>query len=173
MFKWFNKQSTIKNAFININQSLQCYILSEVIWLISLFWSYIKIWLPFIHSLLLTSSFTCSISESDKNYSFNFNIAQKGEINLIILQQFCLLFKAGKVSKHSVENVYEYRVGGIKNSSNIFSYFDKYKLYTKKSLSYILWRQIHEDLVNKHHLDILKRLDMIEKARMINKSNIL
>ena len=116
--------------------------------------------------------FTCSINNK-KGYSFNFSIAQKWEINVKILQEICLLFKAGKVSKHSVENVYEYRIGGIKYCPNIFPYFDKYTLLTKKSISYILWKQIHEDFVKKHHMDPEKRLVMIEKARMINKSNII
>jgi hypothetical protein len=59
-------------------------------------------------------------------------------MNVKILQEICLLFKAGIVSKHSVENVYEYRIGGIKYCPNIFPYFDKYTLFTKKSISYIL-----------------------------------
>lgn len=109
---------------------------------------------------------------SDKSYSFNF-LAQKGEANIIILQQLCLLFKAGKVSKHWVKNVYEYRINGIRNCPNVFSYFDKYKLFTKKSLSYILWKDIDGDFVNKHHFDTSKRLEMVEKARMINKFNII
>ncbi len=115
--------------------------------------------------------FTCSIC--DKGFNINFNIVEKGEINLIILQQLCLLFKAGKVSKHSVNNVYEYWINGIKNCSNVFSYFDKYKLLTKKSLSYILWKEIQEDLKNKDHFYKLKRLEVLEKATMINKSNII
>lgn len=114
--------------------------------------------------------FTCSIGE--KGYSYNFNISQKGEINVKILQELPLLFKAGNVSSHSVKNVYEYRIGGVKYCSNVFSYFDNYTLFTKKSVSYTLWKQIHADFVKKHHLDPVKRLEMIEKARMINKSNI-
>lgn len=115
--------------------------------------------------------FTSSIS--DKKYTFNFNIAQKGEANIVILEQLCSMFKAGKVSKHSVANVYEYRVNGIKNCSNVFPYFNKYNLFTKKSLSYTLWKEIHGDFINKHHLNKLKRLEMMEKVRMINKSNII
>ena len=114
--------------------------------------------------------FTCSIM--NKGFSFNFNITQKGEINKVILEKLCLLFKGGKVSNHLVEDVYEYRINGIKYCSNIFPYFDKYSLYTKKYMSYILWKDIHKDFINKYHLDPLKRLEMIEKARMINKSNI-
>jgi hypothetical protein len=46
-------------------------------------------------------------------------------------------------------------------------------LLTKKSLAYILWKQVHVDLLNKHHLDTEKRKQIIEKAKMINKSNII
>jgi hypothetical protein len=35
-----------------------------------------------------------------------------------------------------------------------------------------LWKSIQNDLMNKYHLDKIKRIEMVEKARMINKSNI-
>jgi hypothetical protein len=44
-------------------------------------------------------------------------------------------------------------------------------LYTKKSLSYILWKDVYNDLINKYHLDNSKRREIIEKAKLINKSN--
>lgn len=116
--------------------------------------------------------FTCSIGDK-KGFSFNYNIAQKGESNIVILQHLSLIFKAGTVSKHYVKDVYEYRIAGIKSCANVFSYFDKYTLLTKKSISYILWKQIYFDLCNKQHLNPDKRLIMIEKARMVNKSNIM
>lgn len=115
--------------------------------------------------------FSCSIN--DKKYSINFSVAQKGVINIMKLKGLCLLFKGGKLSPHSVDNVYEYRINGVKNVSNVFTYFDKYKLLTKKLISYTLWKQIHSELLNKDHFDKLKRQDMIEKARLINKSNIM
>jgi hypothetical protein len=70
-----------------------------------------------------------------------------------------------------VDNVNEFRIGGLKNCKNIFPYFDTYLLLTKKSTSYILWKQIYEDLLKKYHLDPIKRVEMIEKARLINKIN--
>lgn len=115
--------------------------------------------------------FTCSIGDR-KGYSYNYNIAQKGEDNIIILEHIKSLFKAGKVFNHFVKNVFEYRISGVKACSNIFPYFNKYVLLTKKSLSYTLWKQIYTDLYNKQHLCADNRLIMIEKARMINKSNI-
>ena len=116
--------------------------------------------------------FTCSIG--DKNgFSYNYSIAQKGESNIAILQELCVLFKGGIVSSHYVKDVYEYRIAGVKACPNIFNYFDKYTLLTKKSISYILWKEIYKDLAAKHHVDPEKRLLMKEKARMINKSNII
>ena len=104
-----------------------------------------------------------------KGFSFNFNISQKWEINLTVLEHFSVL-KNGIVSRHSEENTYEFRLGGVNNCKNVFSYIDKYTLYTKKSLSYRLWKDIHNGIV-KDHLDESKRREMIERTKMINKSN--
>lgn len=111
--------------------------------------------------------FTCSIGNS-KGFSFNFNISQKWEINKKILEHLCVLFKGGSVSSHSVNDVYEYRIGGLKNSRNIFSYYDTHQLYTKKLRSYTLWKEMYNELLRKDHLDPKKRLVMIEKVRLIN-----
>jgi hypothetical protein len=81
--------------------------------------------------------FTCSIRD-EKGFSFNYSVAQKGESNIAILRQLVILFKAGIVSNHFVKDVYEYRIAGVKACPNIFPYFDKHTLLTKKSLSYIL-----------------------------------
>ena len=116
--------------------------------------------------------FTCSIGEK-KGFSFNYSVAQKGKENIAVLERLSVLFKAGIVSNHYVKNVYEYRIAGIKASPNIFPYFDKFSLLTKKSISYTLWKQIYTDLLEKKHLLPENRLVMIEKARMINKSNII
>lgn len=115
--------------------------------------------------------FSCSIREK-KGFSINFSIAQKGENNIIILKHICSLFKTGIVSNHIVKDVYEFRISGVKNCETIFPYFDKHFLITKKSVSYILWKNIHNNLINKYHLDKYKRIEMIEKTRIINRSNI-
>lgn len=112
--------------------------------------------------------FTCSIGKN-KGFSFNFNISQKWEENIKVLQHLCILFKGGIVSNHSADHVYEYRIGGVQNCKNVFPYFDNHTLYSKKSLSYTLWKKIHVDLLNKRHLDPVKRVEMIEKTRIINK----
>lgn len=112
--------------------------------------------------------FTCSINK-DKGFSFNFNISQKWEQNVKILEHFCLLFNGGKVSKHTSSNAYEYRITGLVNCKNIFTYFDNYNLITKKSVSYLAWKEVHADLLNKDHLDPIKRIELKEKASLINK----
>jgi LAGLIDADG endonuclease/Cytochrome C and Quinol oxidase polypeptide I len=111
--------------------------------------------------------FTCSIG-NNKGFSYNFNISQKWEINKKILEHLCILFNGGIVSNHNVDNVYEYRIGGLKNCKNIFSYFDTHQLYTKKLISYTLWKKMYNELLIKDHLDPKKRLIMIEKVRLIN-----
>ena len=111
--------------------------------------------------------FACSILEK-KGFTFNYNISQKGEINKIILNQLCTLFNLGIVSEHSIKGIYEYRISGLKNCANIFNYFDKYTLLTKKLSSYIMWKQIHKELLNKNHLNTEKRLKLQEKVKLIN-----
>ena len=110
--------------------------------------------------------FTSSIG--DKKFTFNYSIAQKWEENVVVLEAICKLFGVGKVSPHYVNNVHEYRVNGIKACEILFHYFDTHNLYTKKQISYFLWKQLHKDFVNKNHLISEKRVIMMEKARMIN-----
>ena len=86
-----------------------------------------------------------------------------------ILEHLCVLFKGGIVSKHSADNVNEYRIGGVENCKNIFHYYDNHTLYTKKLISYKLWKEMHKELLIKNHLDPIKRVEMIEKSRLINK----
>ena len=62
--------------------------------------------------------FTSSIDK--KNFTFKFNIAQNGKMNLIVLEIICMLFGEGRLSEHSVEGVYEYKINGFKNCSNVF-----------------------------------------------------
>ena len=114
--------------------------------------------------------FTCSIRK-DKGFSFNYNISQKWEENLVILKHLCVLFNGGIVSKHTADNVNEYRIGAIQNCKNIFPYFDNHTLCSKKAVSYKLWKEMHTDLLNKHHLNPVKRIEMIERSRLINKFN--
>jgi hypothetical protein len=42
----------------------------------------------------------------------------------------------GSVVPHSVKEVWEYRVNGLKNCEKLFAYFDEYNLRSKKKESY-------------------------------------
>jgi hypothetical protein len=98
-------------------------------------------------------------------------IAQKGKINMPILNHLAVLFEGGRVEPHFVKDVYEYRINGLKACSNVFPYFDTFSLYSKKAVSYTLWRQLNTRLLNKDHLDPELRSILKEKASMINKTN--
>lgn len=116
--------------------------------------------------------FTVSILSNSVAFRIRFILTQKGKINLPILNHLVTLFKGGRVEPHSVKEVYEYRIKGLKACSNVFNYFDEFNLYSKKAISYALWRQLYTRLLNKEHLDPEVRAVLKEKASMINKSNI-
>ena len=65
----------------------------------------------------------------------------------------------------------EHRIGGLENCRNVFTYFNNYNLITKKSAAYVAWKEVHGDLLNKNHLDPIKRVELKEKAKLINKFN--
>jgi hypothetical protein len=116
--------------------------------------------------------FSCSFLSNSNAFRIRYQIAQKGEINLPILNHLVKVFKAGKVCRHHVKGVYEFIIIGLKDCESIFSYFDNNNLYTKKSNSYTLWKNLHLRIKNKEHLNPETRLILKEKARLINKFNL-
>ena len=115
--------------------------------------------------------FTVSILSNSVAFRFRFILTQKGEINIPILNHLVTLFKGGRVEPHFVKDVYEYRINGLKACSNVFNYFEEFNLYSKKAVSYALWKQLYTRLQKKEHLDPELRVVLKEKASMINKSN--
>lgn len=115
--------------------------------------------------------FSVSILSNSSAFRFRYMIAQKGKINMPILNHLAVLFEGGRVEPHFVKDVYDYRINGLKACSNVFPYFDTFSLYSKKAVSYALWRQLHTRLLNKDHLDPELRIILKEKASMINKTN--
>jgi hypothetical protein len=47
-------------------------------------------------------------------------------------------------------------------------YFDKLPLQTKKRDSYLLWKELRLQLINKDHLNLEIRKEMIKLAKRIN-----
>jgi len=122
-------------------------------------------------------SFTCSLLSKGIGYRFRYILTQKWEANKFVLENICHLFNTlecsgATVVEHNVKNVWEIRVNGVKNCKGLFAYFDKYPLITKKKESYLKWKLIHSRLVLKDHLNPKTRLELIELAKQINKTNI-
>lgn len=122
-------------------------------------------------------SFTCSLLSKSIGYRIRYILTQKWEANKFVLEHILSLFNTsnaveGSVEPHSVENVWEIRVNGVKNCKGLFPYFDKYPLITKKKESYLKWKLIHSRLILKDHLNPKTRLELIELARQINKTII-
>ena len=121
-------------------------------------------------------SFTCSILSNSTGYRLRYILTQKWEVNKLVLEYILNLFGTylvqGSVVPHSVNNVWELRVNGVKNCKGLFNYFDEYELITKKKDSYLKWKLIHSRLVKKDHLNNNTRLELIELAKQINKTTI-
>jgi len=112
--------------------------------------------------------FSVSISSISKRFNICFDIAQNHIENKYILDHFSFLFKVGKVSKHSNKKAYCYRVSGLNNLTKLFPYFDEYPLLSKKLKSYILWKDIHNKIKNKNHLNFTFRESLKVLASKVN-----
>lgn len=120
--------------------------------------------------------FTASLLSNSINFRFRFILTQKWEVNKPVLEHILSLFDPmfvkGSVVPHSLNNVWELRVNGIKNCKGLFIYFDKYLLITKKKMSYFNWKILHSKLENKDHLNEKTRLECLKIAKIINKEVI-
>lgn len=96
-------------------------------------------------------------------------VSQKGSENLPLLSILILLFNTGAIEKHSQQNTYTFVISGAKNCLKIYSYFQQFPLHTKKALSFSLWKEVHQAILQQNHLDDIVRLSLIEKAKEIHK----
>lgn len=117
--------------------------------------------------------FTCSVLSNSSVYRFRYILTQKWEVNKFVLENILNVFNIylvkGCVVPHSVNNIWELRINGVKNCKGLFTYFDEYALITNKKDSYLKWKLLHSRLVNKDHLNDNTRLKVIELAKQINK----
>ncbi len=112
------------------------------------------------------------IKNSKNSFRILFDLNQKGEENKKrILDKLPLLFGVGKVNKHYHENNWSYRVSGFSNTKILMKYFDnsKYSFLTKKSTSYLIWKEIHRSISNLEHLDPVKKQKLINLSKTVNK----
>lgn len=112
------------------------------------------------------------INNSKNSFRILFDLAQKGEDNKkMILDKLPLLFGVGVVNKHYYENNWNYRVSGFSNTKILMKYFDNssYSFLTKKSTSYLLWKEIHKSISKLEHLDPVKKQKLINLSKTVNK----
>lgn len=114
--------------------------------------------------------FSITIYSNSNRYSIIYDIAQKNIEGQSILYLIQDLFKVGKVYNHSAPNVLYYRVNGLNDTRILFDYFDSSHgtLKSKKLKSYLLWKILHDKLLNKDHLDSTKRYSLKVLASKIN-----
>lgn len=119
--------------------------------------------------------FTLSLLSNNTAFRYRYILSQKWKANKGVLEQILSLFNTlkvkGSVVEHSVPNVWELRINGLKNCLSICEYFDNYKLKSKKRESYLLWKSLSNNLARKDHLSD-KRLELIKLAKQINNFGI-
>lgn len=114
--------------------------------------------------------FSCSILNNSSAFRFRFILSQKWDINKGVLEDINKEFgNIGSIVPHSEELNWELRINGLKNCKCIFNYLEDFPLKTIKRESFKKWFSIWIRLVNKEHLDDLKRLEIKDLAKKINK----
>jgi hypothetical protein len=123
------------------------------------------------------ASFTCSILLARKTYRLRYILTQKHNFNKPVLDGIAKLFDSmgclAAVVPHSVENVWEIRINGVKNCKLIYSYFDLFRLKTKKYKSYLKWKEITLKLENGDHLDKNKIIALHSMSKEIHNRDII
>lgn len=97
-------------------------------------------------------------------YTFilGFDISQKHLCNKIILDKLINLLNSGNVYKHSVPDIYYYRLTGINNFMKLIIYLEKYNLKTKKYKELLLIKNI---------INILSIKKTITNSKFITQDN--
>ena len=114
--------------------------------------------------------FTCSILSNGIGYRFRYILTQKWDVNKPVLEYINHLFDKGSVVSHSVNNVWEIRINGVKNCKGLFGYFDEYNLITNKKESYQKWKIIHSRIINKDHFNKVTRQELVTLCEQVNKN---
>ena len=121
--------------------------------------------------------FTCSILVARKTYRLRYILTQKGDLNKPVFDHIAKLFVnrgcLATVVPHSINNVWEIRVNGVKNCKLLCDYFDVFRLKTNKYKSYLNWKAITVRLENGDHLDNYKIKDLHTMSKKINSKDVI
>jgi hypothetical protein len=115
--------------------------------------------------------FTVSFLRGSSTYRIRYIVSQKGRENLPVWSHLILMFKTGSIEAHSVKENFSFIISGSKNCLAVYSYFNKFPLLTQKNKSFFLWKEVHQQIINKNHLDLKYLPILIEKAKSINSIN--
>jgi hypothetical protein len=115
--------------------------------------------------------FTISFLSNSIAFRTRFIIAQKGDLNIPILSKFLLLFNAGTLEAHSKKDNYVFILSGLKNLANLYAYFDKCKFIGIKGVSYRLFKELNMRIINKEHLNLETRKELILMSHNLNSIN--
>ena len=113
--------------------------------------------------------FSISIRKTG-GFSIRFILSQKHEENLAFFSKLILLFNEGQIENHNKNDNFSYVISGLKNCSKLIEskYFEQFSLKTNKKNSYILWKELYNNLLNKDHLNPLLKDNLIKKSKLIN-----
>lgn len=112
--------------------------------------------------------FSVSLLQNSPRYKMRRIITQKGKENLPLLSQFIIMFKCGRIERHSQQNVFSFVISGVKNCKKILFYFQKYPLQTKKANSFQIWCEFLEHFEKGEHINPLSRIFQRQKRKKIN-----
>ena len=114
--------------------------------------------------------FSVTIYNNSNRFSIIFDIAPNKIVGKSVLCYIQEMFLVGKIYNHSALNVFYYRVNGLKDTRLLFDYFDSDHgcLKSKKLKSYLLWKILHNKILNKEHLDLTKRYSLKVLASKVN-----
>ena len=122
-------------------------------------------------------NFSCSILVARKTYRLRYILTQKHDLNKPVFDYLATLFKdigcLAAVVPHTVENVWEIRINGVKNCKLIYKYFDQFTLKTNKYQSYLKWKKITVRLEKGHHLDSSKITNLHTMSKEINNKDLV
>jgi hypothetical protein len=114
--------------------------------------------------------FTISFLANSTAFRVRYIVSQKGDVNVPVLSSLIRLFGKGVIEAHSNKDNYSYICSGLSSITSVFPYFDRYinQFMGIKKDSYLKFKDLVMDISNQHHLDPMKRLMLIEKAKSIN-----
>jgi hypothetical protein len=115
--------------------------------------------------------FTVNFLRGSSVYRIRYLVRQKGSENLPVLSHLIEVFGTGSVEAHSKKENFCFVISGSRHCLKVYSYFKNFPLQTKKAKSFDLWKEVHQQIQLKKHLDLKMLPQLIEKAKSVHQNN--